>query len=124
MNRKTLWVIPTFFLFVLAIWAADVSGKWTAQVPGRSGQMREVTFTLKASGETLTGTVSGRNGDVPIADGKVTGEDISFSVTQDFGGNSVTQKYTGKVAGGEIKFKRAGGQGEPIEFVAKRAATT
>ena len=123
MSRKPRWVIPTFLLFVLAIWAADVGGKWTAQVPGRSGQLREVTFTLKASGETLTGTVSGRNGDVPISDGKVNGEDISFSVTQDFGGNSVTQKYTGKIAGSEIKFKRAGGQGEPIEFIAKRAAS-
>src|SRR5690242_1282701 len=108
MNRKLLWVIPGFLLFAVAIWAADVSGKWTAQVPGRSGQMRDVTFTLKASGETLTGTVSGRNGDVPISDGKVNGEDISFSVTQDFGGNSVTQRYTGKISDGQIKFKREG----------------
>ena len=124
MNQKLRWAIPTLLLFVTAIWAADVSGKWTAQVPGRSGQMRDVTFTLKSSGEALTGTVSGRNGDVPISDGKVHGEDISFSVTQDFGGNSVTQKYTGKVGGGEIRFKRAGGRGEPIEFVAKRAPTS
>jgi len=65
--------------------------------------------------------MSGRNGDVPIADGKVSGDDISFSVTLDFGGNSVTQKYTGKIAGNEIKFKREGGPGQPIEFVAKRS---
>jgi hypothetical protein len=121
MKRKTLFGIATLFLFTVGLWAADASGKWSGQVPGRNGQMREVTFVLKASGESLTGTMSGRNGDVPIADGKVSGDDISFSVTLDFGGNSVTQKYAGKIAGNEIKFKREGGQGQPIEFVAKRS---
>ena|SRR5438105_3737498 len=121
MNRKLLFVITMVILFTVGLWAADVSGKWTAQVPGRQGQMRDVTFALKASGDNLTGTMSGRNGDVPISDGKISGDDISFSVTQDFGGNSVTQKFTGKLAGNEIKFKREGGQGQPVEFVAKRA---
>jgi hypothetical protein len=121
MKRKTLFGIAMLFLCTVGLWAADASGKWSGQVPGRNGQMREVTFVLKASGESLTGTMSGRNGDVPIADGKVSGDDISFSVTLDFGGNSVTQKYTGKIAGNEIKFKREGGQGQPIEFVAKRS---
>ena len=121
MKRKTLFVITMLILFTGALWAAEASGKWSAQVPGRSGQMRDVTFVLKASAENLTGTMSGRNGDVPISDGKVNGDDISFSVTQDFGGNSVTQKFTGKVTGNEIKFRREGGQGQPIEFVAKRA---
>ena len=121
MKRRILWVAITLLTFTLALWSADISGKWTAQVPGRSGNMREVTFMLKASGENLTGTMSGRNGDIQIADGKVSGDDISFSVTQEFGGNSVKQTFTGKTAGAEIKFKREGGQGEPIQFVAKRA---
>ena len=121
MKRRILWLAITLLTFTLALWSADISGKWTAQVPGRSGNMREVTFMLKASGENLTGTMSGRNGDIQIADGKVSGDDISFSVTQEFGGNSVKQTFTGKAAGGEIKFKREGGQGEPIQFVAKRA---
>jgi hypothetical protein len=121
MSRRILWLTLTLLTFTLALWSADLSGKWTAQVPGRSGNMREVTFTFKADGNNLTGTMSGRNGDVPIADGKIAGDDVSFTVTQDFGGNSVKQSFTGKVAGSEIKFKRSGGQGEPIEFVAKHA---
>ena len=121
MKRRILWLAITLLTLTLALWSADISGKWTAQVPGRSGNMREVTFMLKASGENLIGTMSGRNGDIQIADGKVSGDDISFSVTQEFGGNSVKQTFTGKAAGGEIKFKREGGQGEPIQFVAKRA---
>jgi len=120
MKRKFLWLAVTLLTFTLALWSADLSGKWTAQVPGRSGNTREVTFMLKASGDSLTGTMSGRNGDIPIADGKISGDTISFSVTQEFGGNSVKQNFTGKVSGSEIKFKREGGRGEPVEFVAKR----
>ena len=57
----------TIFLLLLAavaVFAADATGKWVAQVPGRNGQMREVTFNLKADGSALGGTVSGRQGDV------------------------------------------------------------
>jgi hypothetical protein len=121
MKRRLLWLGVTLLTFALALWSADISGKWTAQVPGRSGQMRDVTFTFTASGEGLTGTMSGRNGDIPIADGKISGDTLSFSVTQDRGGNTVRQTFTGKVTGSDIKFKREGGQGEPIEFVAKKA---
>ena len=71
MKRRILWLAITLLTFTLALWSADITGKWTAQVPGRSGNMREVTFMLKASGENLTGTMSGRNGDIQIADGKI-----------------------------------------------------
>jgi hypothetical protein len=121
MKRKILWLVVTLLTFTLALSAADISGKWTAQVPGRSGNMRDVTFMFKASGENLTGTMSGRNGDIQISDGRVSGDSVSFSVTQEFGGNSVKQTFNGKVTGGEIMFKREGGQGEPIQFVAKKA---
>jgi len=118
MSRKVVFGISIFMAFALVMWAADVTGKWTAQVPGRSGQMREVTITLKASGQTLTGTVTGRGGENPISEGKITGDDISFKVTTQQG----AQTYTGKVVGNEIKFKREGGQ-SPIEFTAKRVVT-
>src|SRR5262249_8620847 len=114
------WIIPMVLSLALAVWAADVTGKWTAQVPGRNGNMRDVTFNLKSSGDSLTGTMSARNGDVPISDGKVSGDSISFTVTLEFGGNTVKQMFNGKVAGSEIHFKREGGQGQPIEFTAKK----
>jgi hypothetical protein len=102
--------------------AADASGKWSAKVPGRDGTMRDVTFTLKADGARLTGTTTGRGGEeIPIADGKVEGSTISFTTKVQYGDNPVTLKYTGQVAGDEIKFKREGGQGQPREFTAKRA---
>src|SRR5688572_882657 len=102
--------------------ASNVDGKWVAQVPGQGGQTREVTFNFKAEGGKLTGTVSGRQGDTPISDGTVKGDDISFTQTFEVQGNSIKLTYTGKVSGDEIKMtrKREGSDQPPAEFTAKR----
>lgn len=123
MKRKTIFLSACFILAASAIaLAADVSGKWTAQVPGRGGQTREQTFNFKAEGDKLTGTVSGMQGDNPISDGKITGDEISFKVVFSVQGNEVKLLYKGKVAGDEIKFTRTrdGGEGPGQEFTAKR----
>lgn len=110
-----------FALAGLAV-AADVTGKWIAQIPGRDGQTRETTINLKADGEKLTGSISGRQGqETPISEGKVSGDTITFTVTMERGGNTIKQNYTGKVSGDQIQFKREGGQGQAREFTAKRA---
>jgi hypothetical protein len=107
---------------VLQAAGADVSGKWTAQVPGRNGQTREQTFTFKADGDKLTGSVSGMQGSqMEIKDGKVAGNDISFSVTVNFNGNEMKMNYKGALAGDEIKFERTrDGADQKQEFTAKR----
>ena len=106
--------------------AADVSGKWTAQVPGRNGQTREQTFTFKVDGEKLTGSVSGMQGsENPISDGKISGDDISFTVAMSFQGNEVKMNYKGVVSGDEIKFTRSReGSDQKQEFTAKRAKSS
>jgi hypothetical protein len=124
MFKRTTFILAIVCALAAVAFAADVSGKWTAQVPGREGQMREQTFNFKVDGDTLTGTMSGgRGGDVEITDGKVSGDTISFTVTREFGGNTMKWSYTGAVSGDEIKFKREGGRGGTQEFVAKRATT-
>jgi hypothetical protein len=109
---------------VLAV-AADISGKWVAQVPGRQGAAQETTFTFKVDGATLTGAVTNARGEQAITDGKVSGDAISFVTVMSFGGNEMKMLYKGTVAGSEIKFVREmqGGQGgrPPVEFVAKKA---
>jgi hypothetical protein len=106
----------------LALQAADITGKWTAQVPGRDGQTRETTFDFKVDGEKLTGTTSTPGGDVPLSDGTVKGDDVAFNVAMSFNGNDVKLIYKGKIAGDEIKFTRQREGGDRVaEFVAKRA---
>ncbi len=105
-------------------WAADVTGKWVAQVPARNGQTREAVFNLKAAGGQLTGTVSSPRGERQISEGKIDGDAISFTVVVEFNGNSMKFFYKGKVAGDEIKFtrEREGGPEGPREFTAKRSS--
>jgi hypothetical protein len=90
----------------------DPSGTYTWSQPGRNGGPdRTNTLVLKLDGDKLTGKMlaPARGGGDPtsteIKDGKVNGAEISFSVTRDFGGNSFTTKYSGKLADGKITGK-------------------
>ena len=66
---------------------------------GRDGTPRTQTFEFKADGATLTGTVSGMQGEpTPIQNGKVDGDNISFEVTRSRGGNSFTRSTRAKSA--------------------------
>jgi hypothetical protein len=110
---------------------SDPSGTWTWTVPARNGGPdRTNTLTLKLDGDKLTGKLStpGRDGQVretTIADGKVSGNEISFSVTREFNGNSVTSKYSGKCSAdaisGKIEFER-NGEAQSRDWDAKRQA--
>ena len=85
--RKQLLLIGAILVLVMAVSAvaADVTGKWVAEQQGPDGQARTTTFTFKAAGATLTGTVSGRQGDTEISEGKVNGDEISFVVVRKMG---------------------------------------
>jgi hypothetical protein len=123
MLRKLFVLTAVIAVFAITTFAADVTGKWTAQVPGRDGQTRDTTFTFKADGDKLTGTMTGMQGrEMEITDGKISGDTISFVVTMERGGNTIKWNYTGTVSGTEIKMKREGGQGQPREFVAKKVS--
>jgi hypothetical protein len=106
-------------LTAIAAFAADVTGKWVGQVPGRDGQTRETTLNLKSDGSNVTGTISGRGGDTEIKEGKLTGDDLTFVVVRNFNGNEMKMNYKGKVAGNEIKFSYSMGE-RTVEFVAKK----
>jgi hypothetical protein len=105
--------------------AADISGKWTGDMPGRGGDTTSTTFTFKVDGEKLAGSMTGPQGDIALQEGKVAGNQISFSTTLDFGGNSVKLLYKGIVSGDQIKMtrEREGGSGQPREFTIKRSGT-
>ena len=101
----------------------DVSGKWVAEFTTPNGQTRESTFNFEVDGEKLTGTVSGRRGDSPIEDGKVSGEKITFSVTRDFGRGDMKFLYEGALSGDEIQMQvTIEGRDRTFDMTAKRAA--
>ena len=121
MTKKTFLLTIVAAVVALSAAAADVTGKWIAQVPGRDNQTREVVFNFKADGAKLSGTMSGPQGaDIAISDGKVDGDSIAFSVKLEFNGNSMVRNYTGTASGDEMKMKSQTQRGAQ-EFVAKRA---
>jgi hypothetical protein len=89
----------------------DVTGTWTWTVKARQGGTdRKFTAKFKVSGDKVTGKVSspGRDGqdrETEIKDGSIKGDELSFSVTREMNGNSMTTKYSGKVTGDTIKGK-------------------
>jgi len=110
--------------------AADATGTWTWSRPGRNGgEAQKMTLKLKADGEKLTGSLTspGRQGGDPvkteISDGKVKGDEISFSVTREVNSNKMTTKYSGKVSADTIKGKaesERNGQTQSRDWEAKR----
>jgi len=128
--RKLLTATLLFALTSVAALAADFNGKWTAEVPGRDGSTRTSTFTLKADGAKLTGSVSSQMGDAEITNGKVDGDNITFDVVRTFNDMTITLSYAGKADSADaIKFTRTfkgnmpggGDAPPPQEFTAKRA---
>ncbi len=118
--RKSIWALALVVLFAVTAAAASVDGKWKSEMQGPDGNTRTTTYTFKAEGEKLTGTISGRMGDTAISEGVVKGDDISFVVVRNFQGNEMKISYKGKVAGDEIKMTmQMGDMGERV-MVAKR----
>ena len=115
---RVVSLLALILLCVTVLSAADVTGKWTGEMEGRNGK-RQVTMNLKAEGATVTGTISGRNGDTPISDGKIDGDTITFNRTMQFGDNKMTMNYKGKIAGDEIKFAITAGE-RNMELTVKR----
>ncbi len=103
---------------------ADLNGTWTWSMEGRDGAVRESKLTLKVEGEKLTGTISGRNGDTAISEGKTAKDGaVSFKVERDRNGTKMVASYVGKFDGTLIKGTQTsnfGGQDQSRPWEAKR----
>src|SRR5258708_3628700 len=101
MVRRVFW---SALAAATLIFAADPTGAWTGDQPGRDGNSYHITFKLKADGDKLTGTMQGDQFEQPIQNGEIHGDEISFKVHLEFG-NGIDLKYTGKVGADKIDFK-------------------
>jgi opacity protein-like surface antigen len=117
--KKVYAIVVGLMLLAAPAFAADVDGKWSGTVSTPMGDI-PVAYEFKAEGTTLTGTTLGIDGgNVPIKDGKVDGNNISFNVTLDFGGMAIDLSYKGVVTPTEIKMT-GDFMGMPFEFVVKK----
>jgi hypothetical protein len=101
MKKRIMWMCALLALTSLAAFAADVTGKWTSEATGKGGPQ---TYNLTQEGDKLSGKIEGgRGGAVDISNGKVDGDNVSFEVVREMGGNSMTIKYSGSVSGTTMK---------------------
>jgi hypothetical protein len=102
------------------VFAADIDGKWTGTVDSPNGPVT-INYTFKSAGEGLTGSTTDPMGkEWPIANGKITGNKVSFSLTLDFGQGPATFNYTGEVSATDLKL-HSDFMGNPFDLTLKKA---
>ena len=115
------WLFCLMAIFACNASAADISGNWKGTAEKPNGPV-ERTFVFKVDGHKLTGeTTSARFGKSTIEDGKVDGDDVSFTLTVNIQGAEGKVNYKGKVDSDTIKFTvEVQAIGQTLEMTAKR----
>ena len=106
-------LLMTLVLTVSAF-AADINGKWKSVIE-YNGQGIEVVYNFKVEASKLTGSVSGPNGEYEINEGKIEGDNFSFSISTD----QFDVAYKGKIADGQLNITLQFGDNS-LETIAKR----
>jgi hypothetical protein len=117
-------LLALFTMCALVASGADISGNWKGSAETPNGTI-ERTFTFKVDGSKVTGETTSQLGKSVINDGKLDGDNLTFTITINFQGNEMKVNYKGKVneAGNEIKFTAEAQSGDfTIEYVAKKVS--
>jgi alpha-galactosidase len=77
--------------------SASLTGQWSTPTAGDAP--RAMSLYLTATGDTLTGYISNRDGNQPITNGKIAGNTFSFDLVRDNFGEEQRSTYTGKLDG-------------------------
>ncbi len=77
---------------------------------------------LKTDGNSLSGTYTTERGEQPLTDGKVTGDEVEWSITVSTPAGQMKNSYKGKVSGDELSGQVQGGFGT-VTFTGKRLTT-
>jgi hypothetical protein len=92
--------------------AADLSGVWTGQLPGRNNTFTDIAFKFvqQPGSGAITGKLYGDYASNAIVDGKIEGDKIEFVVvTREQRGNEINDtrfKFTGTFKDGEMELTR------------------
>lgn len=123
LSRKSVILTVLMLAGLVCVYAADITGKWTTQFDSQVG-VQKYTFEFKVEGTKLTGmalsNIAGEDAKSQLAEGKVTGDEVTFVENLNYQGMELKITYKGKISGDEIKFSRTVGDSGGEEFVAKR----
>ncbi|MGD8538241.1 MAG: amidohydrolase family protein [Candidatus Aminicenantes bacterium] len=72
----------------------DISGKWQGEFTSAMGSM-EATIELNQDGTEVSGTISTEMGKWEITDGTLSGKDLTFTISANIMGESVSMDFSG-----------------------------
>ena len=125
MKIRFLGMLALLLATALPAAAADLAGRWTAEFDSPIGVQKYV-YEFTKSGDTLSGQAthdhSMGKGTEPLSNVKVEGDKVSFDEPLKIDGNTITIKYSGTLAGDELKLTRVVGEFGTEQLTAKRAA--
>jgi len=125
MKIRFLGMLALLLVTALPAAAADLAGRWTAEFDSPIGVQKYV-YEFTKSGDTLSGQAthdhSMGKGTEPLSNVKVEGDKVSFDEPLKIDGNTITIKYSGTLAGDELKLTRVVGEFGTEQLTAKRAA--
>ena len=104
---RTALITAAVVLTTSSVFAAtaDVDGKWYGHIDTPTGRV-PVGFVFKADGSSLTGSTTAIDGtNLPLKNGKIKEQVISFTVDVELGGMPVELAYRGVLSVDKIDFR-------------------
>ena len=99
--------------------AQDITGKWKGEMQSPGGPM-QLTFAFETSGDSLTGTVAGPMGEIPLTNGKVGNNTFTFDVNV----NEMTIGHQCTVMSDSISMRLTGMPEDAPAIILKRVSET
>ena len=98
---------------------AQVGGTWAMNMTSPQGPM-DITMTVTQSGSAFSGTMTSMMGTNDISEGQIAGRTVTWSMTLQFGGQSITLNYRGEVDGNKMTGTAELGSFGSATFTAER----
>jgi hypothetical protein len=95
---KTITTVLLLLLVSLAADAQKLDGVWKGTRSGPNGDF-ELTFTFKVKGDSLGGEIASQMGTIPLQNGKIHGNQLSYDINF----NDQTMSSTGVIEGDIVK---------------------
>src|SRR5437773_2711817 len=103
-------LVAILLLLASSLFAGDITGIWVGQIPGRNGELLDISFKFTQDGSTLGGKLYGDYQSTPITEGKISGDQVAFVVVApEQSGNQINRtklRFSGSVKGGEMELTR------------------
>ncbi len=99
MKKKLLATTLLMCCFLVGFGTVEtLTGKWTGLLKTDQGDEYQLLYKFKIDGAELTGTAKTPKGDMPINDGKITGDTFTFNVVV----NNMEIDHSGKFYGDSV----------------------